>query len=114
MAKFASTLNHGFQMTFNNGMTISVQFGTGNYCERRSFTISNPHYDMVNQNVTESPDAEIAIWDADNKWFDFGNDTVMGFVKPDEVAVWIGVVREARNLDDLEDLAVGFGLVFNH
>jgi hypothetical protein len=101
-------------MTFDNGMTISVQFGTGNYCERRSFTISNPYHDLVNQNVTESPDAEIAIWDANDKWFIFGDDEVMGCVKPDEVAKWISVTQHALNLNDLKDLAIGFGLVFNH
>ena len=32
-----STLNKGFQLTFENGLTISVQFGSGNYCERNGF-----------------------------------------------------------------------------
>ncbi len=114
MSKLASTFNRGFQMIFDNGMTISVQFGTSHYCERRSFTISNPHYDMVNQNITESSDVEIAIWDANGKWFMFGEDEVMGFVKPDEVAKWISVTQHALDLNDLKDLAVGFGLVFNH
>ena len=32
---FKSNHNHGFSMTFENGITISVQFGEGNYCDRR-------------------------------------------------------------------------------
>jgi hypothetical protein len=33
MSNFKSTNNKGFQMTFENGWTISVQFGYGNYCD---------------------------------------------------------------------------------
>jgi hypothetical protein len=33
MSNFKSTENKGFQMTFENGWTISVQFGYGNYCD---------------------------------------------------------------------------------
>ena len=32
MSKFTSCLNKGFQMTFDNGFRISVQWGHGNYC----------------------------------------------------------------------------------
>ena len=31
--KFISTMRKGFQMTFENGMTASVQWGAGNYCD---------------------------------------------------------------------------------
>ena len=31
--KFVSTMRKGFQMTFENGMTASVQWGAGNYCD---------------------------------------------------------------------------------
>jgi hypothetical protein len=110
--KFASTYNRGFQMKFSNGITISVQFGPMNYCERRSMEVSNPYYDMVNQNVTESGTAEIAIWDDTDTWFNFGNnDTVMGWVTPDEVAVWIDLASKARTLTELETLAIKNNLV---
>lgn len=33
MKKFNSTSNKGFNMTFANGITASVQWGTGNYCD---------------------------------------------------------------------------------
>lgn len=33
--KFVSTMRKGFQMTFENGMTASVQWGAGNYCDNR-------------------------------------------------------------------------------
>ena len=87
MSKFKSTNNKGFQMTFENGWTISVQFGYGNYCD-------NHHHPegwnfSKKQEVTESSDAEIAIWGADGKWYNFGSDTVKGYCSADEVATWI-------------------------
>lgn len=33
MKKFNSTMRKGFNMTFENGLTISVQWGAGNYCD---------------------------------------------------------------------------------
>lgn len=67
----------GFKMTFENGNTISVQFGWGNYCENRG------------ESKPGCVNAEIAIWDSENKWFDFGSDSVKGWCTPDEVAEWI-------------------------
>ena len=69
-----STFHNGFQMKFKNGYTISVQFGKGNYC----------HHE---EGVAVS--AEIAIWDADGKWFNFEHDQVKGYCSPNEVAEWI-------------------------
>ena len=31
--KFNSTMRKGFHMTFANGLTASVQWGAGNYCD---------------------------------------------------------------------------------
>jgi hypothetical protein len=88
-----STENKGFSITFENGLTISVQFGTMNYCERRK---SYPLYksEMFND-IIESKNAEIAIWDKNNNWFDFGLDTVKGWCSADEVAEWIAKVANA-------------------
>ena len=33
---FVATKNTGFAMTFDNGFTISVQWGTINYCEKKN------------------------------------------------------------------------------
>ena len=84
---FKSTNNKGFSMTFQNGWTISVQFGYGNYC-------SNSHHPegyffSKNLEVVECPDAEIAIWDENGEWYNFGSDTVKGYCTVDEVAEWI-------------------------
>ena len=34
------TENKGFQMTFNNGLTISCQIGSNNYCDNRSYNFN--------------------------------------------------------------------------
>jgi hypothetical protein len=71
---FQSQYNNGFTMTFENGWTISVQFGMANYA-----------------NIVDgvSVSAEIAIWDQNNDWYDFGHDKVIGYCSANEVAEWI-------------------------
>jgi hypothetical protein len=84
--------HRGFQLTFANGYTISVQWGTGNYCEARH-----------DQNTKESPNAEVAVWSnrfsrrsagriCDN-WTGFGNDQVCGWLTTDRVATLISAVQ---------------------
>lgn len=99
---FKSSYNKGFSMTFNNGLTISVQWGVANYCERRSF--HHTHIDDMKNITNESPDAEIAIWSEDGIDFDFKNDWVKGYVSADEVAGWIMLVSTAKNMHDLNKL----------
>ena len=76
----------GFSMTFANGYTISVQFGQGNYCSR----------DVRNKAVS----AEIAIWDKDGTWYNFGHDTVKGHCSPDELVTWMKKVKECDYTGD--------------
>lgn len=82
MSNFKSIRNKGFKMVFENGWTISVQFGYGNYCSHRN-------HENQSEVIHECPDAEIAIWDASGKWYNFGSDTVKGYCSADEVATWI-------------------------
>ena len=93
---FKSTYNRGFQITFKNGWTISVQFGSGSYCDNRDLH----GHDMVEwknrDGVITSSNAEIAIWrEWNDKWYEFENgDVVKGWCTPDEVAEWINKVSE--------------------
>ena len=90
MSKFKSTLNHGFQLTFENGWTISVQWGTGNYCERRD--LHSGLDDDLKQVSVESGTAEIAIWNQAGTWYTFDDgQEVRGWLTTDEVAKWIEV-----------------------
>jgi len=92
---FTSTRNKGFQMTFENGWTISVQYGHGNYCENSRHPDGwdfSTKYELV-----KSGDAEIAIWDNKGEWYNFGTDTVKGWCSSDEVAGWIRQVSRAKD-----------------
>ena len=93
MSEFRVTRNKGFQMVFENGWTISVQFGYGSYCDNRN------HLDgfefAKDLNAVQSSNAEIAIWSGDGagNWYVFENgDTVLGHQTPDQVAEWIAKV----------------------
>jgi len=73
--------NNGFQMTFKNGWTVSVQFSWCNYC-------SNQH--KRHHQIFSSSDAEIAAWDENGVRYRFDeSNTVKGWCKPDEVADFI-------------------------
>jgi hypothetical protein len=88
MTQFASTENKGFQITFANGWTISVQYGYGNYCSNRNHP--SGYRFAMGQPIVTCPDAEIAIWDNNNQDYEFNNGrNVMDYCSPDEVAKWI-------------------------
>mgnify|MGYP003646249794 FL=1 len=63
-----SRINHGpkgFQMTFENGYTLSVQYGRGNYCERRNDYMVYDQNDSLEEPSADkiiSKDCEIAVW----------------------------------------------------
>ena len=54
---FLSTMRKGFHMTFENGLTVSVQWGAGNYCDNH-FPADN---DFSFSKDAKSSNAEIAI-----------------------------------------------------
>lgn len=82
---FKITQNKGFQITFSNGYTVSVQFGVGNYCDKKG---SGNYNEERMYDVWESPDAEVAVWDKDGNWVRPADmdDDVKGYLTPDEVA----------------------------
>lgn len=72
----------GFQLTFANGRTVSVQWGPATY---------SSNYDLPYATTGQSAaTAEIASWDASGTWHIFPNgDTVQGYQTPDEVAAFL-------------------------
>lgn len=83
----------GFQIKFDNGLTISVQFGEGNYCERYFKKDNIGRYECH-----ESKNAEIAVFDVAGfvELGQFGVETcddVAGYVSADEVAEIIYKVK---------------------
>lgn len=89
------TRNSGFVMTFQNGWTVSVQWGAGNYCQHRDAILGMTMDKMLELgrgtclDFVESEDAEVAAWDKDNNWHDFGSDEVYGWLKPDQVVAFL-------------------------
>ena len=88
-SKFVSTENKGFQLTFQNGWTISVQWGKGNYCSNRNLEIKD-------ESMLEAKSAEIAIWDINNESYKINGDLVVGWVTTDKVAEWIEKVKNFK------------------
>ena len=83
----------GFMVDLENGWTVSVQFGIGNYCNNRS-SIGNPFTNIPE--FIECPNAEIAAWRTDSRgegevnsktdWYIFeGGEQVKGWQNPNEV-----------------------------
>ena len=71
MSKFRATqneYNNGFHITFENGYTVSVQFGKTCYSDQGETT------------------AEVAAWGPDRKWVKLSEyDDVKGWCTPNEV-----------------------------
>lgn len=90
---FSITCGRGFQITFSNGVTISVQFGPNNYCDNREY---GPGIKEASFGAEGCKNAEIAFWDINNNWItrEFSRDVlkqqpwddVLANVTPDEVA----------------------------
>ena len=95
MSEFRITRGKGFQVTFDNGITLSTQFGAGNYCENHSYDpqeLKRPAKDITCSN------AEIAIWqDFDKTWLtrqaykDLFNEDI-----EDDVKGWIDTSEWAK------------------
>lgn len=99
--KFVSTMRKGFHMTFENGMTASVQWGAGNYCDN--------HFprdmDFSCSKDASSNTAEVAvIYKGD--LIDFIDEfipeecstdgTVAGYMSPEDVLYFLNKVKERK------------------
>lgn len=89
-SKLSITRGSGFQLTFSNGYTVSVQFGYGNYCDRRHDTEPFPNT-AINH---DSMNAEIAAWDANGEWYDLSGDQVEGWCSADRVGAFISGIMQ--------------------
>lgn len=106
--KMAITEGKGFQITFDNGILVSVQFGSGNYCENYFKHLEpNWFYGKERQErIWSSKNAEVAVWDTNkhDKWITadvcklagFGDicDDVIGNIETDDL---IKILRVAKN-----------------
>lgn len=82
---FQITNAKGFHITFENGWTISVQWGYGNYGDNYSRHWPERTSRKFDDDL-QSSEAEIAAWDAKGKWYEFGeNGDVLGYQTPAQV-----------------------------
>jgi hypothetical protein len=98
---FKITNGKGFHMTFKNGLTLSVQFGKGNYCKNYSI----PWEKEREQGLT-CEDAEIAVWDRADAWItkEFVDDAkesdgVAGHISVEELAGVIAKIMEYKGAE---------------
>jgi hypothetical protein len=80
---FKITHGKGFHMTFENGWTVSVQWGMGNY---------GNYYDEEVDGMG-STTAEIAAWDIDGNWYQMSEyDIVKGHVSANDVLAFMAKI----------------------
>ena len=96
---FISSQNKGYRMKFENGFSISVQWGTINYCERQTY---NDDIDSSKERIWKSMSAEVAVFDEEDGMLPIGDgDSVIGWLLSDEVAKIINIVSTATNKDQI-------------
>lgn len=96
-----STMGKGFQMSFENGLTVSVQWGPGNYCKNH-----NAQYEQIQGRLMmldgECENAEVAVWRTDSgRWLRAGDflgdddamDDVLGWLSADQVVDLLVAVK---------------------
>jgi len=66
---FRITSGKGFQLTFPNGYTVSVQFGPGNYCSAKTGASFADELAYLEGKKSEavSTTAEVLVWDKDGR-----------------------------------------------
>jgi len=91
---FSVSGNQGFQLTFANGNTVSVQFGPSNYCNPEHPKGRNAAFDapMKAVGAWKSTTAEVAAWNADGEWHNFGYDQAAGWLDAEEVLTFVSFV----------------------
>lgn len=100
MKKFVSTMRKGFGITFENGLTVSVQWGAGNYCDNH---FPDDH-DFSFSKDAQSDTAEVAVMhggkflnanyfihEEEADWCD----DVVGWLTPEQV---VDLLVKAKNL----------------
>ena len=110
MSKFVATRNKGFAMTFDNNYTISVQWGTENYCEKKHPTIHPT--DPMEHKRWDSLSAEIAVFDNEEmiNISSDGVDAVIGWLGTEDVAKVIAIVSSAGSVEEIQTKIKTLGL----
>ena len=102
---FGVSGNKGFKITFANGNTISVQWGPVNYCDPTHPEGRNAKYDEPMKNDSwEAETVEVAAWDKNGNWHNFGYDQVNGWQNPEQVLEFMNFVANNKlNISNPDD-----------
>ena len=99
---FSITDGKGFHITFENGWTVSVQFGQYNYCHNRNYRATLDFTALGGAAGCE--DAEVAAWPNGGEMCSHGpgfeNDSVAGWRTPAQVLelmVWAAAQDKTCN-----------------
>ena len=96
---------NGFTMTFENGYTVSVRWGWGNYCDNRNkrpvtYGASNCMPPLSSTEFYECKTAEVAVWNRDGTFLTpdgkLGGD-VLSYRTPEEVASFLSEVASWKS-----------------
>ena len=113
-SRFTSGYNKGFRMTFENGYSISVQWGVGNYCEKQMIT-NYEWNESTKHDFWSSNSAEIAVFNKEGSMIpitgytlenkdgteDNYTDVVSGWLSTNQVAKVIAIVSSAQTEDEM-------------
>ena len=87
----------GFQITFDNGLTLSTQFGSGNYCDNQLGSTSDPLVAVQKHESYKSKTAEIAVMNGAGDWKTRETMILAGLDEPcDDVVGWVSVADWAK------------------
>lgn len=105
MSSMKITDGKGVHFSFDNGITISIQIGRGNYCDNYNF----PHYEVTRDNpLPESEKAEIAVWCSSGSMVDISGDIVRGYVPIDDVLRFADFLRSLPSDLDKDEVELSF------
>ena len=91
---FMITMGKGFNIKFENGWSISVQWGPGNYCDNSICDVMRLYNTPAAKLDMKSETAETGIFDPTNNFYrpEEWSDDVLGYVKPNDVLKWMNFV----------------------
>ena len=98
---FSISNNKGFQISFNNGYIVSVQFGGGNYCSNRDLPIED-----YGKSVPDSDTAETALMTKDG-FVEYQGDDVQGHMTPKCVLELLNYAEGLPTYDELAAFVAG-------
>lgn len=86
IGSFTITDHKGIRIQFENGWTVSIQFGPGNYSDNYS---GHDWEGPRKADLWHSTTAETALIDPAGKFIEYGDGDVQGYCTPQQVAALI-------------------------